>query len=161
MNADRAAASSNRRWLGPLIAVLGAAFPPLFLRVAALDVGPYGGIAPVDWLRIGTATIAGLTVIVLVAALVWRLSRLRFLTALLPATVVYWALAFFWRANLAVADLVSLPGQVGTALLLAVLFGVAWLLVRAAKTTDGPTGNQECEAISVGESRPHGVAWRF
>jgi len=119
VNADRAAASSNRRWLGPLIAVLGAAFPPLFLRVAALDVGPYGGIAPVDWLRIATAAIAGLTVIVLVAALVWRLSRLRFLTALLPATVVYWALAFFWRANLAVADLVSLPGQVGTALLLA------------------------------------------
>ena len=38
----------------PIVAVLGAAYPTLFFWTAALDVGPYGSIRPIDWSRIAT-----------------------------------------------------------------------------------------------------------
>ena len=138
MTSTKTSSPGWRAALPIVLALAGAAFPAFFHRTAALGVGPYGGIAPVNWVRFSTVWLVGLVLILLLALLLWRMSKQRFTTLLLPSIAAYWAVAFFWRGNAALAGLVNLPGRIVTGLAVVVLIAGVWLLVKLVSTSDGP-----------------------
>lgn len=132
-----AAGDRRRALVGLIVAVTGAAYPVLFHRIAALGVGPYGGIAPIEWDRTLLMWATALATILVIAAVMSRFGERRFLDVLVPATAVMWAVAFGWRIVLWLSRTVPVPAQLIVASVFVAIVAGGWLLLRVSRTPEG------------------------